>query len=171
MQTVPPATTMTISVTINGTRYVRDVTARTLLVQFIREELNLTGTHIGCDSGHCGACTVIVNDRLIKSCMMLAVQADGAEILTVEGLAGADGSLHPIQKAFTEEHALQCGYCTPGLLLATKYLLDHQPTPTEDDIRRGIKGNLCRCTGYVNIVRAIERAAAIGAGRQEENDS
>jgi carbon-monoxide dehydrogenase small subunit len=151
-----PERSKTISVTVNGTRYQRTVPARTLLVRFIRESLNLTGTHFGCDTGHCGSCTVLFNGQLIKSCMMLAVQADGAEIQTIEGLAGPDETLHPIQKAFSEHHALQCGFCTPGMVLAAKYLLEHNPHPSEEEIRRGLKGNLCRCTGYVNIVRAVQ---------------
>lgn len=152
-----------ITVTVDGTEYTRTVEARTLLVRFIREELNHTGTHFGCDTGHCGSCSVLVNGKLVKSCMMLAIQADQARITTVEGLAGKDGSLDPIQQAFSEHHALQCGFCTPGMLIATKSLLSQNPHPTEAEIRRGIKGNLCRCTGYVNIVRAIQ---ALGA--QEE---
>ncbi|PSR34481.1 MAG: carbon monoxide dehydrogenase [Sulfobacillus benefaciens] len=155
-----PSQKRSISVTVNGTTYYRDVAARTLLVHFLRENLNLTGTHFGCDTGHCGSCTVIANGKLIKSCMMLAIQADGFTIETVEGLANPDGSLSPIQQAFSDNHALQCGFCTPGIMLASKYLLQHNPQPTEEEIRRGIKGNLCRCTGYVNIVRAIQGLAA-----------
>jgi carbon-monoxide dehydrogenase small subunit len=154
-----PVKSQTIRVVVNGREFTRTVEARTLLVRFIREELNLTGTHFGCDTGHCGSCTVIVNGRLIKSCMMLAIQADGMSIETVEGLANPDGSLSPIQEAFSTHHALQCGFCTPGMMLATKYLLEHNPHPTEEEIRRGIKGNLCRCTGYVNIVKAIQSLA------------
>ncbi|MHB1610316.1 MAG: (2Fe-2S)-binding protein [Sulfobacillus sp.] len=158
-----PSVSRSVAVTVNGTTYQRDVAARTLLVHFLRENLNLTGTHFGCDTGHCGSCTVIANGKLIKSCMMLAVQADGAQIETVEGLAEPDGSLSPLQQAFSDAHALQCGFCTPGLMLASKYLLEHNPNPTEEEIRRGIKGNLCRCTGYVNIVRAIQNIAADSA--------
>ena len=146
----------TVQMTVNGTSYTRDVEARMLLVRFIREELNLTGTHFGCDTGHCGSCSVVVNGKVIKSCMMLAVQADGTEVETVEGLAKPDGSLSAIQEAFSRHHALQCGFCTPGMMMAAKYLLSQNPQPTDEDIRRGIKGNLCRCTGYVNIVRAIQ---------------
>lgn len=149
----------TIQVTVDGTAYTRDVESRMLLVRFLREELNRTGTHFGCDTGHCGSCSVIVNGKVVKSCMMLAVQADGAQIETVEGLANPDGTLSPIQEAFSRHHALQCGFCTPGVMMATKYLLSKNPNPTEDEIRRGIKGNLCRCTGYVNIVRAIQSLA------------
>jgi carbon-monoxide dehydrogenase small subunit len=158
-----PVKARTVRVTVNGTPYERTVDARTLLVRFLREELNLTGTHIGCDTGHCGACSIIVDGMLVKSCMMLAVQADGAAIETVEGLAQEDGRLHPIQEAFARHHALQCGYCTPGMMMATKFLLDRNPTPTEAEIRRGLKGNLCRCTGYVNIVRAVASLAGEAA--------
>lgn len=154
-----PRRRMSVQMTISGTQYVRDVDARMLLVRFVREELNLTGTHFGCDTGHCGSCSMMVNGKVIKSCMMLAVQADGAEIQTVEGLVNADGTLSPIQEAFSKHHALQCGFCTPGMMMATKYLLETNPHPTEEEIRRGIKGNLCRCTGYVNIVRAIQSLA------------
>jgi carbon-monoxide dehydrogenase small subunit len=147
-----------IKVTINGETYERTVLARTLLVHFIRDALALKGTHIGCDTGNCGACTVIYNGRTIKSCMMLAAQADGAEIQTVEGLA-ENGELGPIQRAFHEHHGLQCGYCTPGLLMSATALLKDNPRPSEAEIRRGIRGNVCRCTGYVNVVRSIEAAA------------
>lgn len=147
-----------IKVTINGETYERTVLARTLLVHFIRDALALKGTHIGCDTGNCGACTVIYNGRTIKSCMMLAAQADGAEIQTVEGLA-ENGELGPIQRAFHEHHGLQCGYCTPGLLMSATSLLKDNPRPSEAEIRRGIRGNVCRCTGYVNVVRSIEAAA------------
>jgi carbon-monoxide dehydrogenase small subunit len=153
-----PARTATVSVEVNGERYEREVDARRLLVHFIRDELELTGTHIGCDTGNCGACSVIYNGTLIKSCMVLAVQAEGARIETVEGLA-QDGELHPLQQAFSEHHALQCGYCTPGMLLSAKHLLDHNTEPTETEIRRAIQGNICRCTGYVNIVEAIASVA------------
>jgi aerobic carbon-monoxide dehydrogenase small subunit len=148
----------TISVDVNGDVYEREVDARRLLVHFIREDLDLTGTHVGCDTGNCGACSVICDGALIKSCMMLAVQADGARIETVEGLA-QDAELHPLQQAFTEHHALQCGYCTPGMLLSVKYLLDSNPSPSEEEIRKAIQGNICRCTGYVNIVEAIQAAS------------
>jgi aerobic carbon-monoxide dehydrogenase small subunit len=147
-----------VKVTINGETHERTVLARTLLVHFIRDVLALKGTHIGCDTGNCGACTVIFNGRTIKSCMMLAAQADGAEIQTVEGLA-ENGELGPIQRAFHEHHGLQCGYCTPGLLMSTTALLRDNPNPSEAEIRRGIRGNVCRCTGYVNVVRSIEAAA------------
>jgi aerobic-type carbon monoxide dehydrogenase small subunit (CoxS/CutS family) len=156
-----PAAQKTISVEVNGATYEREVEARRLLVHFIRDDLDLTGTHVGCDTGNCGACSVIVDGMLLKSCMMLAVQADGASIETVEGL-GADGQIHPLQQAFGEHHALQCGYCTPGMLMSAKALLDENPEPTEGEIRRAIQGNICRCTGYVNIVEAISAAAEAG---------
>ena len=157
-----PVALKTISVEVNGTTYEREVEARRLLVHFLRDDLDLTGTHVGCDTGNCGACSVIVDGTLLKSCMMLAIQADGASIETVEGL-GADGELNSLQQAFGEHHALQCGYCTPGMLMSAKALLDENPEPTEGEIRRAIQGNICRCTGYVNIVEAI--AAAAEAGR------
>ena len=144
---------------MNGKEYRKQVEPRTLLVDFLRDELNLTGTHVGCDTGHCGACTIMLNGRTVKSCMVLAVRADGAEILTVEGLAGKGGELHPIQEAFMDNHGLQCGFCTPGVLMSALFLLRRNPRPTEDEIRRGIEGNVCRCTGYVNIVRAVDAAA------------
>jgi aerobic-type carbon monoxide dehydrogenase small subunit (CoxS/CutS family) len=155
----------TISVEINGTVYEREVEARRLLVHFIREDCDLTGTHIGCDTGNCGACSVIVGGALIKSCMMLAVQADGARVETVESLAHDQDDLNPLQAAFREHHALQCGYCTPGMLMSATALLRETPNPTEQEIRRGIQGNVCRCTGYVNIVRAIAAAARAGGAQ------
>ncbi len=148
----------TIKVEVNGDLYEREVESRRLLVHFLRDDLDLTGTHVGCDTGNCGACTVLYNGDAIKSCMMLAVQADGASIDTVEGLA-RDGELHPLQQAFSDAHALQCGYCTPGMLMSAKYLLDTNPSPSEQEIRKAIQGNICRCTGYVNIVEAIGKAA------------
>lgn len=148
-----------VKVTINGETHERDVEARLLLVHLIREELSLTGTHIGCDTTSCGACTVLMNGRPVKSCTVFAVQADGAEITTVEGLA-TNGNLHPIQEGFMQEHGLQCGYCTPGMMITSSALLKDNPDPTEEDIRWGISGNLCRCTGYVNIVKAVQYAAA-----------
>jgi aerobic carbon-monoxide dehydrogenase small subunit len=149
----------TIAVTVNGERYEREVEARKLLVHFIRDDLDLTGTHVGCDTGNCGACTVLLDGAAVKSCMLLAPQAEGAEITTVEGLAPEDGELSPLQEAFPEHHGLQCGYCTPGMLLSATYLLSQTPKPTDEDIRRGIQGNICRCTGYVNIVKAIKAAS------------
>jgi carbon-monoxide dehydrogenase small subunit len=157
-----PVTSAPISVTINGEIHERNVEARRLLVHFIRDDLMLTGTHIGCDTGNCGACTILYEGRAIKSCMVLAVQADGATIETIESLA-EDGALHPLQQAFSDHHALQCGYCTPGMIMSAKHLLDHNPEPTEGEIRRAIQGNICRCTGYVNIVEAIKAAAAAGS--------
>jgi carbon-monoxide dehydrogenase small subunit len=154
-----PVRSARVTVEVNGERYEHEVEARRLLVHFLRDDLDLTGTHVGCDTGNCGACTVIVDGAAIKSCMMLAVQADGSSIETVEGLA-LDGELHPLQQAFSARHALQCGYCTPGMLMSAKHLLDHNPEPTETEIRRAIQGNICRCTGYVNIVEAIKEASA-----------
>ena len=149
---------MKIAMTVNGRKVGGDVDPRTLLVHYIRENLNLTGTHIGCETSYCGACTVMLNGRTIKSCTMLAVAADGAEIMTIEGLA-QDGQLHPVQEGFWERHGLQCGYCTPGMILAAVDLLNDNPSPSEKQIREGLKGNVCRCTGYHNIVKAVQRAA------------
>ena len=146
-----------ISMMVNGQKVDADVEPRLLLVHFLRETLNLTGTHIGCDTTSCGACTVLWNGKPVKSCTVLAVQADGGEIKTVEGLA-QNGTLHPIQQGFHEMHGLQCGYCTPGMMMTAVSLLEENPDPTEDEIRWGISGNLCRCTGYVNIVKAIQYA-------------
>ena len=153
-----PAASQFITVDVNGDTYEREVEARKLLVHFLRDDLDLTGTHIGCDTGNCGACSVHVNGQLVKSCMMLAVQADGAAVRTVEGLA-ADGELDPLQQSFSDHHALQCGYCTPGMLMSAKALLEQNPRPSEEEIRKAIQGNLCRCTGYVNIVEAIKAVA------------
>jgi aerobic carbon-monoxide dehydrogenase small subunit len=147
-----------LSVSVNGEAYEREVEARKLLVHFIRDDLDLTGTHVGCDTGNCGACTVLLNGSTVKSCMLLAVQADGAEITTVEGLA-PDGELTSLQRAFSEHHGLQCGYCTPGMLISATYLLAQNPKPSEDEIRKAIQGNICRCTGYVNIVKSIQAAS------------
>jgi aerobic carbon-monoxide dehydrogenase small subunit len=149
---------MDLTVTVNGERYERDVEPRKLLIHFLRDDLNLTGSHIGCDTGNCGACSVIVDGVLLKSCMMLAVQADGAHIETVEGLA-QDGDLNGLQQAFSDHHALQCGYCTPGMLMSATALLRANAHPSEEEIRRAIQGNICRCTGYVNIVEAIKATA------------
>ena len=149
-----------ITITVNGAAHTVDVEPRTLLVHLIRETLNLTGTHIGCDTTTCGACTILIDGKSVKSCTILAVQANGKSISTVEGLLAADGSLHPLQEGFKENHALQCGFCTPGLLMRSVELLANNPNPTEDEIRWGISGNLCRCTGYNNIVKAIEYASA-----------
>ncbi len=148
-----------IRVNVNGKQYAEDVEARMPLVYFLRERLGLTGTHVGCDTTNCGACTVIVDDRSVKSCTMFAVQADGARILTIEGLAENDGKLHPIQEEFWNNHGLQCGFCTPGFIMQAYWLLKENPNPSEDEVRRGISGNLCRCTGYQNIVKAIMEAS------------
>jgi len=147
-----------ITVTINGEKHTRKVEARLLLVHFIREDLSFTGTHVGCDTTSCGACTVSVDGQAVKSCTVFAVQADGATIETVEGLA-AGGTLHPLQEGFWEKHGLQCGFCTPGMLMSARSLLARNPSPSEDEIRHGISGNLCRCTGYNKIVEAIQYAA------------
>ena len=152
-----------ITVTVNGVEHAREVEPRVLLVHFLREELGLTGTHIGCDTSTCGACTVHLNGEAVLSCSVLAVQADGAEVRTVEGLA-ADGELHPVQKAFHESHGLQCGFCTPGMMMAAVTLLERNPDPSEAEIREALEGNLCRCTGYQNIVKAIQYAAKEMAG-------
>jgi carbon-monoxide dehydrogenase small subunit len=149
---------MLVKVAINGEKHEAEVEPRLLLVHLIRENLRLTGTHIGCDTSHCGACTVLLDGRTVKSCTVFAVQAHGREITTVEGLE-QDGKLHPLQEAFMAEHGLQCGYCTPGMLMASVAFLKKNPRPTEDEIRHAISGNLCRCTGYVNIVKSIQRAA------------
>lgn len=147
-----------ITFTLNGDQVTRTVPSRRLLVHFLRDDLGLRGPKIGCDTGHCGACTVRYDGKTIKSCMMLAVQADGAEIVTVEAMA-SDGELSELQEAFRKHHGLQCGYCTSGILVSADYLLERNPTPTEDEIREGIRGNICRCTGYVNIVRAVKEAS------------
>ena len=149
---------MKIQVTVNGMAHDRDVEPRTLLVHFLREQLGLTATNVGCDTSSCGACTVHLDGEAVKSCTVLAVQADGASVTTVEGLA-QEGGMHPMQRAFMEQHGLQCGYCTPGMVMAAISLLKENPNPTEDDVRIGLEGNLCRCTGYHNIVRAVLAAA------------
>jgi carbon-monoxide dehydrogenase small subunit len=146
---------MDVKVTVNGETYEREVEPRKLLIHFLRDDLDLTGSHIGCDTGNCGACSILVDGVLVKSCMMLAVQADGAKLETVEGLA-QDGELNALQQAFSDHHALQCGYCTPGMLMSATALLRESPRPSEDEIRKAIQGNICRCTGYVNIVEAIK---------------
>jgi carbon-monoxide dehydrogenase small subunit len=144
-----------ISLTVNGSKVRHEVEDRTLLIHFIREILRLTGAHVGCDTSHCGACTVDMDGRSVKSCTVLAVQADGAHIRTIEGMAQADGTLHPLQEGFRQEHGLQCGFCTPGMIMRSYRFLQENPNPTEDEIRMGISGNICRCTGYQNIVKAI----------------
>jgi len=156
----------TINVTVNGTKHTLEVEPRLLLVHMIREVLNLTGTHIGCDTSSCGACTILLDGKSIKSCTVLAVQADGKSVTTVEGLAPEGGPLHPLQEGFKENHALQCGFCTPGMILRAHELLEHNSNPTEDEIRWGISGNLCRCTGYNNIVKAIQWAGAKMRGEE-----
>ena len=147
-----------VTITVNGVRHTASVEARKLLVHLLREDLGLTGTHVGCDTSQCGACTVDIDGQAVKSCTVLAVMADGASITTIEGLApaGAGGALHPVQAAFHEHHALQCGFCTPGMIMSVRQLLAHNPHPTESEIRHNLAGNICRCTGYTNIVRAIE---------------
>ena len=152
------ATERSITVTINGTTYEREVEARKLLIHFVRDDLDLTGSHIGCDTGNCGACSLIVDGTLVKSCMMLAVQADGATIESVEGLADGD-ELNKLQQAFRAHHALQCGYCTPGMLMSATALLRENPHPSDDEIKKGLQGNICRCTGYWNIFEAVKAAA------------
>jgi aerobic carbon-monoxide dehydrogenase small subunit len=156
---------MKVSIKVNGVEHQRDVEPRTLLAYFLRDDCGLTGTHVGCDTSSCGCCVVVLDgDTAVKSCSMFAAQADGHEIVTVEGLAQG-GALHPLQQAFWDQHGLQCGYCTPGMLLASLVLLRQNPKPTEADIREGLAGNLCRCTGYQNIVKAVQQAAgAMGAG-------
>jgi carbon-monoxide dehydrogenase small subunit len=149
---------MKVSIKVNGTLYERDIDPRMLLVHFIREEISLTGTNIGCDTSQCGACTVHMDGKAIKSCTCLAAQADGREVTTIEGLA-SNGTLHPVQESFWEKHGLQCGYCTPGMIMASSAYLKNNPNPSEDDIRHALEGNLCRCTGYQNIVAAVKTAS------------
>ena len=154
-----------VSMVVNGRTVERDVEPRTLLVHFLREELDLTGTNIGCETSLCGACTILMDGKSIKSCTQLAVQADGTSVTTIEGLAGEAG-LHPLQQSFWNNHGLQCGYCTPGMILAAVDLLQNNPTPSEEEIRKGLKGNLCRCTGYHNIVKAIHSAGQVMSGQE-----
>jgi aerobic carbon-monoxide dehydrogenase small subunit len=153
-----PTSSRTIIVEVNGTAYEREVESRRLLVHFVRDDLDLTGSHVGCDTGNCGACSMIVDGQLVKSCMLLAVQADGAKIETVEGLA-AGGELTALQQSFSDRHALQCGYCTPGMLMSATALLRQNPKPTPEEIRKGLQGNICRCTGYWNIIDAVSAAS------------
>lgn len=148
-----------ITMTVNGQQYHSEVEPRLLLVHYLREVLDLTGTHIGCDTSQCGACTVLLDGEAVKSCTLLAVQADGCSVTTIEGLAPSEENLHPIQASFWEKHGLQCGFCTPGMIMASYQLLQNNPHPTEAEIRKGLEGNLCRCTGYQNIVRAVQHAA------------
>jgi aerobic carbon-monoxide dehydrogenase small subunit len=154
--------TQSISVTINGVRHTHEVEPRLLLIHYLREVVGLTGSHMGCETSLCGACTVEVNGKAIKSCSMFAVQANGAEVLTIEGLASPEGKLHPMQEAFWNEHALQCGFCTPGMIMVSKQILERNPHPTDPEIREGLDGNLCRCTGYQHIVNAVRTAAKAG---------
>jgi carbon-monoxide dehydrogenase small subunit len=158
-----------VSLTVNGKQRENEVEARLLLVHYLRDVVGLTGTHVGCDTSQCGACTVLMDGKAVKSCTLFAVQADGHEIKTIEGMAAPDGTLHPIQQAFWDEHGLQCGFCTPGFIMAAAYLLEQNPSPSDEEIRKGLEGNLCRCTGYVNIVKAVETAARTmsGEGRPE----
>ena len=153
------ASSQTVTVTVNGVEYEREVEARKLLIHFVRDDLDLTGSHIGCDTGNCGACSLIVNGQLLKSCMLLAVQVDGATIETVEGLA-EDGELTALQQSFSDHHALQCSYCTPGMLMSATALLRANPSPSDDEIKRALQGNICRCTGYWNIFEAVKAASA-----------
>ena len=153
-----------VAITVNGSKCEQEVEPRTLLVHFLREELDLTGVHIGCESTLCGACTVHLNGRAVKSCTVLAVQADGQDVTTIEGLAADADHLHPLQVGFWEKHGLQCGYCTPGMIMAAKQLLDDNPNPTEAEIREAIDGNICRCTGYQQIVDAVQHAAEVAGG-------
>jgi aerobic carbon-monoxide dehydrogenase small subunit len=149
-----------VALSVNGARHQLDLEPRELLVYVLRDRLGLTGTNVGCDTSSCGACTVMLDGEPVKSCTVLGVQADGAEIVTIEGLAPSDGELHPVQQAFHEQHALQCGFCTPGMVMTVVGLLDENPSPTEAEIRKALEGNLCRCTGYQNIVKAVQAAAA-----------
>jgi carbon-monoxide dehydrogenase small subunit len=153
-----------ITITVNGVKHTKAVEDRTLLVNFLRDELGLTGTHVGCDTSQCGCCTVHVNGRAVKSCTMVAAQANGANVVTIEGMAKKN-KLHPIQQAFSECHGLQCGFCTPGMIMATAGLLKDNPNPTEEEIYKGLEGNLCRCTGYINIVKAVKRSAKLLRGK------
>jgi carbon-monoxide dehydrogenase small subunit len=157
-----------VAVTVNGRKHEHEVEPRLLLVHYLRDVVGLTGTHIGCDTSQCGACTIHVDGQAVKSCTMFAVQADGLNLTTIEGMAQGD-TLHPLQQAFWDEHGLQCGYCTPGFIMAAAYLLEQNPNPTEDEIRRGLEGNLCRCTGYVNIIKSVQSAAKAMGGAQAKS--
>lgn len=167
MEVSETAKEIEIKVDVNGKQYRQRVPSRMLLVDFLRDKLELTGTHIGCDTGHCGACTVMLNDVTVKSCLLLAAQANNSKILTIEGVS-ADGKLHQLQEAFLEHQGLQCGYCTPGMILSSLFLLKRNPAPSDDEIKRAIDGNLCRCTGYLGIVKAV-KAAASRMGRGSPN--
>ena len=150
---------MKVTITVNGKQHSADIPPETLLAEFLRERLRQTGTHIGCDTSQCGACVVLCDGKSVKSCTMLAAQADGAEVTTIEGMESADGKMHPLQEAFRDNHGLQCGFCTPGMVMSAADLLQNNPKPSEDDIRHWLEGNLCRCTGYHNIVKAVQQAA------------
>ena len=163
MEGAPVVTSQAVSVEVNGTTYEREVEARRLLIHFLRDDLDLTGSHVGCDTGNCGACSVLLDGTLVKSCMLLAVQADGTAIETVEGLA-EDEQLSPLQQAFSDHHALQCGYCTPGMLMSATALLRENPRPSDEEIAKAIQGNICRCTGYWNIVKAVKAASGQEVG-------
>ena len=163
MASIPVVTAQTVSVEVNGTTYEREVEARRLLIHFLRDDLDLTGSHVGCDTGNCGACSVLLDGTLVKSCMLLAVQTDGAKIETVEGLA-EDEQLSPLQQAFSDHHALQCGYCTPGMLMSATALLRENPRPVDEEIAKAIQGNICRCTGYWNIFKAVKAASGQEVG-------
>jgi carbon-monoxide dehydrogenase small subunit len=165
---VPGSRDVNVEVTVNGARRGAEVPVRTLLVHFLRDHLGLTGTHVGCDTTQCGACTVALDGVAVKSCTVLAAQASGHEITTIEGLAVDNSKMHPVQQAFWEEHGLQCGYCTPGMVMAVRQLLDDNPDPTEDEVRHGLSGNICRCTGYQNIVAAALAAARVLSGRETD---
>jgi len=154
-----------VTIKVNGKNYTKSVEDRTLLVNFLRDDLGLTGTHVGCDTSQCGCCTVHVNGRAVKSCTLVVAQVDGAQVVTIEGMA-KKGKLHPIQQAFSECHGLQCGFCTPGMIMATAGLLKDNPSPTEEEIYKGLEGNLCRCTGYINIVKAVKRSAKLLRGKK-----
>jgi len=154
-----------VTITVNGVKHTKAVEDRTLLVNFLRDELGLTGTHVGCDTSQCGCCTVHLNGTAVKSCTLVAAQANGASVVTIEGMA-KKGRLHPIQQAFSECHGLQCGFCTPGMIMATAGLLKDNPNPTEEEIYKGLEGNLCRCTGYINIVKAVKRSAKLLRGNK-----
>ncbi len=157
-----------VTMAVNGRQVSAEIEPRMLLIHFLREELGLTGPHVGCDTSHCGACTVDLDGKSVKSCTVFAVQAEGGQVLTIEGMARPDGSLHPLQQAFHEHHALQCGFCTPGMILRAHRLLQENPNPSDEEIRWGISGNLCRCTGYQNIVKAVRAAADMLAGRNRK---
>ena len=153
----------TINLSVNGKRYSHEVEPRLLLIHYLREVIGLTGTHMGCETSLCGACTIEMNGKAVKSCTIFAVQADGADVLTIEGLASPEGKLHPVQEAFWNEHGLQCGFCTPGMIMVSKQIIERHPNPTDEEIREGLDGNLCRCTGYQHIVNAVRAAAKASA--------